>query len=343
MIRPSVLDKLEGLSTKEILAQGWDLNFVVERRKIAMSPRSEDQLAVMREGIPVAGYRAIVRGDTGRVFQVATTDYQVLQNEQIVDFMREFAAAGGGTFQQVGTFKAGAVIYAMVKLKAGAVDIKGGARLESYAMIATSHDGSIATRVKPTSVYVVCWNTFMMALAQKVARQFSLRHTSKWTPQKAAEARMVLDLAAERVQEANEGSVKLAKVTGFDQKAQVEYVSRLLNGESLLQQAVANSEAKLDHAALLDRIVAVEDAKAEKDPLGRIGRQILQAIVDSPGANMPASKDTLWGAFNGVTYFADHVRGRSEDTRGFASQFGEGDRLKAQAFGLALKMATEGA
>lgn len=342
MLRPNSLTELEGLTTDQILARSKDLDFKVEPRKLVMSPKPPGEIAMRSQGIALEDYRAIVRADTHKVFHIATKDYKIHQNRAIVDFMREFADAGGGKLVQVGTFKGGAVLYAMVKLATGGTNVPGGSKLEAYAMVATSHDGSIATRVKPTSVYVVCWNTFMRALAEKVSRAFSLRHTSEWTAERAKEARAVLVNVAEQVQEVNEAAVTLAKVTGFDEKAQEEYISRLLNGESLLQQAVANTEATVDHGALLDKIVALEEAKQEKDPLGRVGRKILQAIVESPGSELPASKNTLWGAFNGVTFFADHKRS-GEATRGFSSQFGEGDRLKAKAFDLAMQMAREGA
>lgn len=342
MLMPKSLTDLDGLTTDQILAKSSELNFQVEHRKLVMSPKPPGEIAMRSQGIPLEDYRAIVRADTHRVFHVAKKDYKIHQNRQIVDFMREFADAGGGKLVQVGTFREGAVLFAMVKLATGGVSVPGGSKLDAYAMIATSHDGSIATRVKPTSVYVICWNTFMKALREQVARAFSLRHTSEWTPERAKEARAVLVNVAEQVQEVNEAAVTLSRVTGFDEKAQMEYVSRLLNGESLLQQAMANTEATVDHGALLDKIVAQEEAKEEKDPLGRIGKKILQAIVESPGSELPASKGTLWGAFNGVTFFADHKRS-GEATRGFSSQFGEGDRLKAKAYDLALEMAKGGA
>jgi len=130
-----------------------------------------------------------------------------------------------------------------------------------------------------------------------------------------------------------------------DEVNRIEYLTRLLNGESLLQQAMVNSDNAVDHSGLLDRIVNQEEirAKSPEETLGRLGKQILEAIIASPGSEMPASKGTLLGALNGVTYFVDHKRGRSEDSRGFQAAFGEGERLKTRALEIAMEMATKGA
>lgn len=43
--------------------------------------------------------------------------------------------------------------------------------------------------------------------------------------------------------------------------------------------------------------------------------------------------------FNGVTYFADHMRGRTQDTRLVSAWFGDSDLLKRTAVNVALEMA----
>lgn len=289
---------------------------------------------------PLREYRAIVNKRTNRVYQVAKAGYEIHQPEQIIGFMREYAQAGNAEMEHIGSFDDGAVIFALCKL-GSPIAIPGGSQLANYGMIATSHDGSIATSVKPTSVYVVCWNTLMIALRQKHARMFSMRHTSKWDAEQAKKARQVLDLSREYNQEFGETAVALSRVT-LDDKGRVEYLARLLKGEGLLEQVVANSDTvHMDGAMVLGAAVERHDATHENmgDVLGRIGKQVLDLIVNGEGADMVASKGTLWGALNGVTAYVDHVRGRSEDTRGFSAYFGEGEKLKQRALKVAVEMA----
>jgi hypothetical protein len=78
---------------------------------------------------------------------------------------------------------------------------------------------------------------------------------------------------------------------------------------------------------------------AAKIPMPRAVDSIMEAIQTSPGADLPTAVGTLWGAFNGVTYYADHVYGRSQDTRLAAAFFGPGDTLKQRALNVARDMA----
>jgi len=340
MLIGNIKHNLDGLSLDEILRVSG-INFPIQKRALAM--RNAHGKDLLTE--PLASYRAIVRQDTDYVFQVAKAGYEPHQNRQILGFMKEYCEAGNARLESVGSFKHGAVIFAMARLN-GRSDrqLAGGSKLQGYALIATSHDGSILTSVKPTSVYVICWNTLMAAIREQVRAMFRLKHTTKWTPAISAKARETLALASEMVEELNEKQELLSKVK-VDEVNRIEYLTRLLNGESLLQQAMVNSDNAVDHSGLLDRIVNQEEirAKSPEETLSRLGKQILEAIIASPGSEMPASKGTLLGALNGVTYFVDHKRGRSEDSRGFQAAFGEGERLKTRALEIAMEMATKGA
>lgn len=337
-MRLADLTKVSSSMTTKEMQERSGLNYRLQRRGLAMPNAKGERGKILTD--PLKNYRAIVRMDTDRVFQVATTSYEIHQPEEIIGFMRDYAQAGNAELEHIGSFDGGAVIFALARL-GNPVEIPGGSKLASYGLIATSHDGSISTSVKPTSVYVVCWNTLTAALREKHRAMFVLRHTSKWSAQHAARARAVLEVSREYNQQFGEKAVALSRVT-LDDKGRVEYLTRLLKGESLLEQAVGNSEVlELDGAGVLSAAVERHDATHENmtDVLGRVGKQVLDLIVNGEGANLPASKGTLWGALNGVTAYVDHVRGRSADTRGFNALFGEGERLKQRALKVAVEMA----
>jgi len=325
------------MTTKEMLEVSG-LNYRLQKRGMAMADASGDRSKLLVE--PLKDYRAVVRMDTNRVFQVAKTTYEIHQPEEIIGFMRDYAQAGNAELEHIGSFDGGAVIFALAKL-AKPVEIPGGSKLASYGLIATSHDGSILTSVKPTSVYVICWNTLTAALREKHRSMFRMKHTSKWSPEAAKRARAVLDLSREYNQEFGEKAVALSRVA-VDDRGRVEYLTRLLKGESLLEQVVNNSDvAHMDGAMVLNMAADRHHATHEnaQETLVRIGKPILALIVNGEGADMAASKGTLWGALNGVTAFVDHTRGRSADTRGFQALFGEGEKLKQRALKVAIEMA----
>jgi len=316
--------------------QAAGLDWRVQRRAIAMKDATGQDLLVK----PLEGFKAIVRADTDQVFQVATDRYHPLQNQEIVEFFQEYCAAGNATLETLIGLEGGSKIVALAKL-GGAADasIGGVDEVKGYMMLATSHDGSMRTIGQPTQTRVVCWNTLSCALAEGSGRDytFRLKHTSKWSEKTAARAKETMGMAIESVQRMNEVAEELSKVA-IDHTGRLEYVYRLTQGESALEQ-VMNDSAPMSMG--LDAIVANHERSnvPTEDKLNRAGKAILEAMISSPGSDLPTAKDTLWGAFNGVTYYADHEYGRSQDTRLSAAFFGPGDALKQRALELARDMA----
>jgi phage/plasmid-like protein (TIGR03299 family) len=326
------------------------LDWEVQRRKLAMETGvvgKNGKKGFVQEALK--GYRAIVRADNDFVFQLATTDYHPMQNKEIVDFFREYCEAGHATMETVGGLKGGRMVWALAKLNGGSNAMVGkGDELRGYMLMATSHDGSIRTIGMPTTVRVVCWNTLSAAVGKylksrgekvkistKQAKQegvFLMKHSRKWTPEVAKEAKETMGMAIEQVQETNELASTLSKIA-IDDAGRLEFMVRLMSGESLVDQIVTDSSK-----SLLDQIADSED----KDPMkliGRIGKGILDAMIDSPGCDLPTAKDTMWGALNGVTYYADHLRGKNQDQRLYGSWFGPGNTRKQRAVSILLDMA----
>lgn len=318
------------------------LNWTVRRRVIAMR-----NLAGVVTKEPLAKFRAIVRDDNDQVFQVATEDYHPLQNKEIVEFFREYCEAGHASMETVGALKGGAVVWALAKLNGGSdVTLAGNDALKGYMLLATSHDGSLRTIGKPTQVRVVCWNTLSMALGlragrlgEKEVREFRMRHTRKWSPAVAAEAKQIMGMSIELMQANNQLAEKLSKVK-IDDEGRLQFLEQLLKVDGSIVDAVVETQQPTGN--LLDNILdahAQNAPQSREDRLGRVGKKVLDAMLNSPGAGLPSAKDTLWGAVNGVTWFADHVRGNAQDTRLANAWFGAGDKLKQSAVTVARQMA----
>lgn len=330
---------IEKLETADQVKQ-WlkiaGLDWRVQTRSIAMRDAMGQGLLVD----PLKGFKAIVRVDTNQVFQVATNRYHPLQNQDIVEFFQEYCAAGNATLETLIGLEGGSKIVALAKLKGGDATIGESDELRGYMMLATSHDGSMRTIGAPTQVRVVCWNTLQMALSESNEKDttFRLKHTSKWSERTAARAKETMGMAIEQVQQMNEAAAELAKVS-IDANGRLEYVYRLTQGESALEQ-ILNDTQPAD-GSILDSIVATHERSnvPTEDKLNRAGKAILEAIVNSPGSDLPTARDTFWGAVNGATWYADHEYGRSQDTRLSASWFGPAAQLKRKAVEVARDMA----
>lgn len=323
-------------STPEEMLAAAKMDWNVEMRSLAVSCTVNGVNAWCHK--PMANFKGIVRTDTNEVFAVPTRRYQPVQNIEIARFFADYADAASCQLQVVGALEGGRKVWALAKVNADYV-VKGKDQNEAadaqlgYVMLATSHDGSLRTIALGTSIYVVCWNTMSAALSEGLgsANAFSLKHTSKFDDSAKRRAVETVGLVKEQLQATHEMANLFASVS-LDDKGRIEFVRRLIGGESLLEQ-IASEESK----TLLDSIVEDTDKKMPEDT--RLGRAIMDSILESPGNHLSTRKDTLFGALNGVTYYADFERGRTADSTLSGAWFGGGADLKAKAVQVAYQMA----
>ena len=141
----------------------------------------------------------------------------------------------------------------------------------------------------------------------------------------------------------NEFSVYRSKHTGaialwqrnpvYDYDAAIEYLpdGQCLTIGKLIQWAERAGETPLQ---VIDSYVTVEEKAKEdervklliNDPTVRNSAMegVLWATDKAPGA----TPGNGWGVMNGVTYFTDHMAGRSADARMFNSWLGDAGRRK---------------
>jgi phage/plasmid-like protein (TIGR03299 family) len=283
------------------------LDWKVQRRHIAM--RDNEGKVMLTE--PLNNYRAIVRSDNDVVFQISTDSYNLVQNSEVIDVFREYCELGHASMETVGGLKNGAIVWALAKLNGGTKKtIQGVDELRGYLLFTTSHDGSVRTIGKATQVRVVCWNTLSAAL--KGGQAFAMKHSKKWTDATKEQAKSQIGIAAEQIMQVNDAAEKLANVR-IDHDDWLDFMGKLMGSDSVIDPKTAE--------------------------LTKLAEDIKQATISSPGSDLVTAKGTLWGAVNGVTYFTDHMRGRTQDTRLTSAWFGDSDLLKRSAMNVALEMA----
>lgn len=314
------------------------LDWKVQRRAIAMRSADGSKNTMLTD--PLKDYRAIVRADTDQVFQVASNRYQVVQNQDIVDFFREYCDAGRASMETVGGLFGGAKIWALAKLNGGSdANIGGVDPLKGYMLLTTSHDGTSATIGRPTQTRVVCANTLACALGEgKSDREVRIRHSRKWTPELAEAAKRTMGLAIEQIQSLNSLAAQFARIK-VDGRGKLEFLRKLLNQDKIETAVIEPTAAEIDAVLMSMEGQVAEISEKEIVSLGRTGQNILEAVYSSPGSDLVTAKDTLWGAINGVTYYVDHVRGRSQDSRLENAWFGSGSTLKEKAVEVAAELA----
>lgn len=252
------------------------------------------------------GYSFVVRDNPfiakqKDVLGVVGERYVPLQNEDLFDF-GDLMLDGGGRWETAGSIKGGRVVFGSLALERETVlDPNGvGDKVNTYLLINTSHDGSVAIQASITPVRVVCANTLNLALGQRgrngsVKQSFKIRHTQTASG-KVQQAREALGLANAYIDE-------------FDKMA----------------QAMISTEVT---KAQFDKIVSLAYPAPEKDSKGSFKKHndkidLINAIYVGDYNNTISG--TAWGAFNALTERLDWYRsargGSNESILASASGF----------------------
>jgi phage/plasmid-like protein (TIGR03299 family) len=218
------------------------------------------------------------------VLGVVGERYVPLQNEELFDFADNILHAGG-RWETAGSIKGGRVVFGSLALERETILDPSGVsdKVNTYLLVNTSHDGSIAIQASITPVRVVCANTLNLALGQRgrggsVKQSFKIRHTQTANG-KVQAAREALGLANKYLDE-------------FDKMA-----------NEMIQKEVSKTK--------FDEIVLALYPKPEKDSKGSVKKwetklDIINGIY--VGSTNEMISGTAWGVANALTERLDWYR-----------------------------------
>ena len=269
--------------------------------------------------------RAVLyRDDTGAPLGVVAPGYRIHQPAELFEAWRDELAASGLRISSAGVLKGGRVPFVCVAFGPDyRMTLPDGDTLDPYVTLATSFDGSMATRAWASTVRTVCRNTLEAGLANR-SRHASQGHRGALDVQalKAAIGMLPDAMRAERA---------------MVEALQAAPVERNFAREILA--TIAGLPAPAVALAREGRVVLPEDASGKAR--GTFERLML-ALNEAPGAMLEGARGTAWGIVNAVTYFADHaanVRDTAKDgatlARVHSAQFGSGAEMKRDALKLA--------
>lgn len=183
--------------------------------------------------------------------------------------------------------------------------------LAAYILLATSCDKTLATTACFTSIRVVCQNTLAFAakdVASNKRPQVKVNHTLHFD---AKDVKRRLGLAS-AAWESFIGAVKKMSTHELQESQARAFFESLLRQKPHLP---LSPRAQNEHAT------------------------IAALYATAPGQSLPTAKGTLWGAVNAVTYYVDHVKGKSGERLNNA-WFGSGSALKDRAWAVAQELIT---
>lgn len=106
-------------------------------------------------------------------------------------------------FETAGSLKDGKRAWMLARIPKG-IRAAGDDVVEPYVLLTNSHDGSMALRMFPTTIRVVCQNTLNLALRQAGESGLTIYHRES-LQQRVEEAKVLLGLISERVDQSPTG------------------------------------------------------------------------------------------------------------------------------------------
>jgi phage/plasmid-like protein (TIGR03299 family) len=270
---------------------------------------------------------AHVRSDTKQLLAVVSDSYKPIGNKELAEFADALVEAEDGvTVETAGTLHDGKVVFALVKLPQD-IRVTDQDILRQYVLLRNSHDCSSAFCAYPTSVRVVCANTLRLSETDQ-CRGITCQHTGE-IKSKLDAARSALGMATESVKR-YETQVRLLAAKHVGQDEMRQYFALVHDATfGTIQEPVdvidEKSKARYEH-----RLEKRDAMLVRWETNFQAEQQTLEGIAG-----------TAWAAYNAVSQWHDHERGRygtvqESAERVHSNLFGVSDEGKRVAFEMAL-------
>jgi phage/plasmid-like protein (TIGR03299 family) len=247
--------------------------------------------------------KVMYRADTNTVLDVVGANYVPAQNDEVLEFFREYLATGDLTLETAGSLWGGRYVWGLAKLRVG-FTLPGGDRVEGYLLVANANKYGRGMIVKFVMERVVCWNTLTIALTES-GRQITIAHNRKFDATARDDAKLKLGLAVDTFASLEKEAVAFANYQLTEKQ-----VNQVLAATFTLE------------------LTAEEQPFKETRNVKRVRELYLGA---GTGADLQSAQGTAWGLLNAVTQFVDHEYGRSADNRLRNAWFGGGEVTKRRA------------
>jgi len=258
----------------------------------------------LKTGLDREAY-ATLRADTGDVLGVTSENYEPVQNIDAFTFFDALVSDDQATYETAGVLGKGECAWILAKLP-GFIKVHGNDIVNKYILLTNNHDSPSQVRLKIIPIRAICNNTLTAAL--QGAGDLAIRRApdTVWDSQQTAK---MLTLSNFLYEELDHVFNRMAarKITPEQLRA---YVQALISDKSEAQNA----------------------SRTEK-----IRASVLQLHDSGRGASL--SRGTVWGAFNSVAEYTDHLMSDEDPSVRLNSiWFGRGEQLKVKAFRLAERL-----
>ena len=225
------------------------------------------------------GSSGIFREDNGLWLGTVGEDYTPLQNSELANIL--LSSIDGLGFEEElrgGQLKNGKKVYLQAKLQD---EFIGNSEIKRYITNLNSHDGSTSVGFGTSNTVVICSNTFYRALGEID----KFRHTTN------LKARV--ELTAQKLNETLRSEEQL-----------------MLSFKKMADMPLSDEPIQM----ILDKLFKVE----KETEVSKLSTQKVNKVAEfseSVRTSIGQQGATIWGLFNGITHFANHVMAPKDITK----------------------------
>lgn len=269
-------------------------------------------------------------------------DWTLVQNIDKFDWFQPYLDSGKFKISGAGTMKEGQIVSIFAKVELPDEEIVKGDPVSYYIHLYDSF-GERSLSIQSVVQRLVCLNG---AIRNFTDKQMRFRH-KKNIHNRLSEAKEFGDFLGEQYKKLSEkykfmasrpiGSESelrnyIKQVFGMEEKADKNGVVKLpTRSENILTEIIDLHDMRSGIVTeLLANNAAFESKKKELET------KLLDAVLETTEAKQGLARGTYWGAYNAVTEYNNHIRGRSEETRVDSLFYGDSARVEQRAFNLAL-------
>ncbi len=266
---------------------------------------------------PVPGYYATYRDDTNTPLGVVKSRYTPVQNRDAFSWLQDVIGTDGACVTSAGALHDGRYTWVCVDL--GGFDVLPGDEIRKHMLVLNSHDGSHNLLVQLLPHRIACQNILNFSFGVNGGSEpFKVRHTDT-VMVKLSEVQQVIAIANHSFGDVQETFTQF-KDTPVDKEGQDSIIYRFLEVSDDERKEFYSDEFKdrcpqwVNHHAMISDVIA-----------------------RGPGHDLPGVRDTVWGVFNGMNSYYDHIRivrgaGVNPDNAIESKLMGHSAKMKTRAF-----------
>jgi len=316
----------QGLNCSQLMRNA-ELDFTVDLKPVEFTSNDGQKITDKK-------LKSLVKDDKEVLVSGLTDQYHPMQNESLARLGDHFASKAGLSFEHCFSYDNNKAITFLANT-GGSFNI-GDDQVNNYLMFNNFHTGRDKSKINTTNISIWCSNTFMQALRDNDQFMISITHRVEFNSNLEELVKSKIDQALQSNEEYKEQAVTLngKQITESDM---LKYFVLVYNPQLLTEFEKTGLTYKSFNEVNGSGMTQIKRCYGVYNDIFESNGKTYK--LQNTGNSVRS--DTMWKAFNCVTYNEDHLRGGSDhgDSR-LKNTFtmNGADNIKTRAMNTALEL-----